>query len=117
VLLWSVPRLLGHLGVANRDFDAVVVGEYERAFYGDQFREVVARLNAVGVQVWSPEADGPVDVDGPVHQALLMLLGAQARREVGGYTCWNRIRALHRGGGGCLPSGRVGGRWRRWRGS
>jgi hypothetical protein len=74
--------LLGHLGVANRDFDAVVVGEYERAFYGDQFREVVARLNAVGVQVWSPEAGGPVDVDGPVHQALLMLLGAQARHRV-----------------------------------
>ncbi|WP_143091957.1 hypothetical protein [Lentzea albida] len=28
----------------DRDFDAVVVGEYERAFHGDQFREVVAGL-------------------------------------------------------------------------
>ena len=46
----------------DREFDAVVVGEYERAFHGDQFREVVARLDAVGVQVWLPEAGGPVEL-------------------------------------------------------
>jgi DNA invertase Pin-like site-specific DNA recombinase len=66
----------------DREFDAVVVGEYERAFHGDQFREVVARLNGLGVQVWLPEAGGPVELDSPVHQALMVLLGAQARREV-----------------------------------
>jgi DNA invertase Pin-like site-specific DNA recombinase len=84
----AAAALLAAAERRDRDFDAVVVGEYERAFYGDQFREVVARLNAVGVQVWLPEADGPVDVDSPVHQALLMLLGAQARREV--------VQARHR---------------------
>jgi hypothetical protein len=72
----------------DRGFDAVVVGEYERAFYGDQFREVVAQLNAAGVQVWLPEADGPVELDSPVHEALMVLLGAQAQREV--------VRARHR---------------------
>lgn len=72
----------------NRAFDAVVVGEYERAFHGDQFRQVVARLAAVGVQVWLPEAGGPVELDSPVHQALMVLLGAQAQREV--------VRARHR---------------------
>lgn len=55
----------------DRGFDAVVVGEYERAFHGDQFEQVVARLNAAGVQVWLPEAGGPVELDSPVHQALM----------------------------------------------
>jgi DNA invertase Pin-like site-specific DNA recombinase len=66
----------------------VVVGEYERTFYADQFQDVVARLAAVGVQVWLPEAGGPVEPNSPVHQALLVLLGAQAQREV--------ARARHR---------------------
>lgn len=66
----------------------MVVGEYERAFYGDQFRQVVARLNAAGVQVWLPEAGGPVELGSPVHEALMVLLGAQAQREV--------VRARHR---------------------
>lgn len=74
--------------VPDRGFDAVVVGEYERAFHGDQFRQVVERLNAVGVEVWLPEAGGLVELDSPVHQALMVLLGAQARREV--------VRARHR---------------------
>jgi hypothetical protein len=43
----------------DRGFDAVVVGEYERAFHGDQFRQVVARLGVVGVHVWLPEAALP----------------------------------------------------------
>lgn len=84
----AAAELLAAAEGPDRAFDAVVVGEYERAFYGDQFREIVARLEAVGVRVWLPEAGGPVDVDSPVHQALLMLLGAQARREV--------VRARHR---------------------
>ena len=39
------------------------MGEYERAFYGDQLREVVSRLNELGVQVSLPEASGPVELD------------------------------------------------------
>jgi hypothetical protein len=66
----------------DRDFGAVVVGEYERAFHGDQFREVVSRLNALGVAAWLPEAGGPVELGSPVHEALRVLLGAQAQREV-----------------------------------
>ncbi|WP_394619081.1 recombinase family protein [Lentzea sp. JNUCC 0626] len=82
---WERPEssaLLGAAARSDRVFDAVVIGEYERAFYGDQFREVVSRLNELGVQVWLPEAGGPVELDSPVHQALMVLLGAQAQREV-----------------------------------
>ncbi|WP_237047756.1 recombinase family protein [Lentzea guizhouensis] len=83
---WSdrpeAAALLAAAAEPGRDFDAVVVGEYERAFHGDQFREVVSRLNALGVAVWLPEAGGPVELGTPVHEALMVLLGAQAQREV-----------------------------------
>ncbi|MEU6265578.1 hypothetical protein [Saccharopolyspora shandongensis] len=72
----------------EREIDAVVVGEYERAFCGEQFRSVMAVLQEAGVELWLPEAGGPVDVEDPAHQALMMLLGAQSRREV--------VRARHR---------------------
>ncbi|MEU3645240.1 hypothetical protein AB0E59_17800 [Lentzea sp. NPDC034063] len=74
--------LLAAAADPGREFDAVVVGEYERAFHGDQFREVVSGLNALGVAVWLPEAGGPVELGSPVHEALMVLLGAQAQREV-----------------------------------
>ncbi|GGM90482.1 hypothetical protein GCM10011609_29360 [Lentzea pudingi] len=82
---WERPEASALLAAASRSdraFDAVVIGEYERAFYGDQFREVVSRLNELGVAVWLPEAGGPVGLDSPIHQALMVLLGAQAQREV-----------------------------------
>lgn len=56
----EAAALLAAAADPDRDFDAVVIGEYEGAFHGDQFREVVARLNALGVEVWLPEAGGPV---------------------------------------------------------
>lgn len=78
----AASALLAAAEDPERGFDAVVVGEYERAFYGDQFGQVVARLNAAGVQVWLPEAGGSVELNSPVHQTLMVLLGAQAQREV-----------------------------------
>jgi hypothetical protein len=39
-------------------------------------------LHAYGVTVWMPELCGPVDLTSPAHQALLLLLGRQAEREV-----------------------------------
>ncbi|MEV0087306.1 hypothetical protein [Saccharopolyspora sp. NPDC050642] len=89
---WSKRRCAAALLTAtqspDRGFDAVVVGEYERAFYGDQFRAVMTFLAEQGVQLWLPEAGGPVDLGDPAHQALMLLLGSQSRREV--------LRARHR---------------------
>ncbi|WP_225854905.1 recombinase family protein, partial [Micromonospora sp. ALFpr18c] len=39
-------------------------------------------LQRHGVHLWLPETDGPLDFQNTTHQALLMLLGAQAKREV-----------------------------------
>jgi hypothetical protein len=78
----EAAALLAAAADPYREFDAFVLGEYERAFHGDQFREVVSKLNALGVAVWLPEAGGPVELGSPVHEALMVLLGAQAQREV-----------------------------------
>ncbi|MEV4143620.1 recombinase family protein [Amycolatopsis sp. NPDC049691] len=75
--------------------DAVVVGEYERAFTGTQFATLYAwctRLYAWctrhGLQLWLPETGGPVDLANRDHRALLSLLATQSQREV--------LRARHR---------------------
>ncbi|MEV7046168.1 recombinase family protein [Amycolatopsis sp. NPDC051061] len=84
----AAAQLMAAAKQPNRSFDAVVIGEYERAFYGDQFGAVLTALRVQGIQLWLPEADGPVNLDDPVHQALMLLLGSQSRREV--------LRARHR---------------------
>ncbi len=84
----AAAQLIAAAENPNRSFDAVVIGEYERAFYGDQFDAVLAGLQAHGIQLWLPEANGPVNLKDPVHQALMLLLGSQSRREV--------LRARHR---------------------
>ncbi|ROP35725.1 recombinase family protein [Saccharothrix texasensis] len=75
---------------ANADqVDAVVVGEYERAFLdGAQVRELRAVLRLYGVQLWLPEAEGPVDFGNPAHEALLALLAKRSLTEV--------LRSRHR---------------------
>lgn len=84
----QAAALLSTAADQHRDFDAVVVGEYERAFEGDQFTVVTGRLAPHGVRLWLPEAGGPVEPDSPTHQALMLLLGAHAKREV--------LRSRHR---------------------
>lgn len=85
------PRAAALLAAARdprRPFDAVVVGEFERAFSARQFVAVAKTLARDGVKVWLPEADGPVDLADPVHRALVTVLGAKARYDV--------VRARHR---------------------
>lgn len=74
--------LLAAIVRPERVFDAIVIGEYERAFCGSQLKQLLPSLLAHHVQVWLPEADGPIDPSDPAHQALLMLLGHQAESEV-----------------------------------
>jgi site-specific DNA recombinase len=75
-------RLLEMLARPDRGFDAIVVGEYERAFAGHQLYDLLPVLRRFGIALWLPETGGPVDVADPAHEALLMLLGYQSRREV-----------------------------------
>jgi site-specific DNA recombinase len=78
----EAARLLAAIADPDRGFDAIVVGEYPRAFYGSQATHLAPLLREHGVQLWLPEVDGPVDLDSPTHQALLLMLGAQSKLEV-----------------------------------
>ncbi|WP_460440377.1 recombinase family protein [Amycolatopsis stemonae] len=68
--------------------DAIVVGEYERAFTGTQFATLYAWCTRHGIQLWLPEIGSPVDLANRDHRALLSLLATQSQREV--------LRARHR---------------------
>ncbi|WP_143532312.1 recombinase family protein [Saccharothrix sp. ALI-22-I] len=105
---WSDrPRasvLLAASGVPGRGFDAVVVGDYERAFGSvAEFKELVLLFEDRGVPVWMPEAGGLVSVNGPDFAALLTVLQSvvhsPAVRGVGA----GRRRLGRQGGGRVRP--------------
>ncbi|WP_080640544.1 recombinase family protein [Salinispora arenicola] len=83
---WSqrpkASQLLAALADPDRPFDAIVIGECERAFYGNQFFDLVPVFAHHGVQVWLPELCGPYDPGNPVHDLAILQLSAQSRREV-----------------------------------
>jgi DNA invertase Pin-like site-specific DNA recombinase len=75
----AAARLLAAVRDPGRGFDAVVVGSYERAFYGNQASLVLPVLEAHGVQLWLPEVGGPVTAG---HDELVALLGILSKREI-----------------------------------
>jgi site-specific DNA recombinase len=85
-VLWArrphAAALLAATAAPDRGFDAVVVGEFERAFTGGEASQVIALLDSYGVAVWLPETRGPVDLAEPDHRALLLMLGHLSEREV-----------------------------------
>ncbi|HEU5024098.1 MAG TPA: recombinase family protein [Spirillospora sp.] len=84
----KAAELLAAISAPQCPFDAIVVGEYERAFQADQLDELLPWLRRHGVRVWLPEAAGPIEAGNPMHRALMTVLGAQSKREV--------VRARHR---------------------
>jgi site-specific DNA recombinase len=78
----QAARLLASLADPDRGFDAIVVGEFERAFYGDQFRALAPLFTLYGVELWLPELHGPVDAGNELHLSLLALLGVHSQREI-----------------------------------
>ncbi len=53
--------LLEAFKVPKRGFDAVVIGEPARAFYGNQFGLTFPVFVHYGVELWVPEVGGKVD--------------------------------------------------------
>jgi hypothetical protein len=56
----QAAALLERACASDRSFEAVVVGEFERAFTDRQFEHVAGLLARRGIEVWLPEAGGPV---------------------------------------------------------
>jgi hypothetical protein len=83
VLPWArrpqAAALLAAMADPDRSFDAVVVGEYERAFYGSQYALMAPLFEHYGVQLWLPEAGGPVDFSGEGQESVMLALGMQSQ--------------------------------------
>ena len=78
----QAAALLAAMADPGRAFDAIVVGEYERAFYGSQYALMAPLFEHYGVQLWMPEAGGAVDFQAEGHEAMMIGLGIQSKREI-----------------------------------
>jgi DNA invertase Pin-like site-specific DNA recombinase len=86
VLPWArrpqAAALLAAMADPDRGFDAIVVGEYERAFCGSQYALMAPLFEHYGIQLWMPEAGGPVDFQGEGHEVMMLALGIGSKREI-----------------------------------
>jgi hypothetical protein len=74
--------LVAQLADLCRGWDAIVVGEYERAFYGSQYACMAPLFEHYGVQLWMPEAGGRVDFASEHDEQAMTMLGLSSKREV-----------------------------------
>ncbi len=74
--------LVAQLADPDRGWDAIVIGEYERAFYGSQYAAMAPLFEHYGVQLWMPEAGGRVDFKSEHDEKTMTGLGLSSKREI-----------------------------------
>ena len=74
--------LVAQLADPDRGWDAIVIGEYERAFYGSQYAAMAPLFEHYGVQLWMPEAGGRVDYASEHDEKTMTVLGLSSKREI-----------------------------------
>ena len=77
----EAARLLADLKRPDRGFDAVVIGEPARAFYGNQFGLTFPVLTHYDVELWVPEVGGAVDPGSDAHDMVMALYGGMSKGE------------------------------------
>lgn len=77
----EASRLLADVARRDRSFDAVVIGEPARAFYGPQFALTFPILTHYGVGLWVPEVGGAVDPGSEAHDLVMTLFGGMSKGE------------------------------------
>jgi len=82
----EAARLLAALADPDRGFEAVVVSEPQRAFYGNQFGNTFPLFAHYRVPLWVPEVGGPIDPDNEAHDLIMSVFGGVSKGER------NRIR-------------------------
>ncbi len=77
----EAAALLAACADPGRDFDAVVVGEPQRAFYGSQFSETFPTLTHYKVGLWIPDVGGEIDPQSDVQDMMMVIFGGLAKGE------------------------------------
>jgi DNA invertase Pin-like site-specific DNA recombinase len=77
----QATRLLAELKNPNRQFDAVVVGEPHRAFYGNQYGLTFPLFEHYDVPLWVPEVGGPIDPRNEAHDLVMSVFGGMSKGE------------------------------------
>lgn len=77
----EAKRLLDSLPDPGRGFQAVVIGEPQRAFYGSQFTMTFPVFEHYGVQLWVPEIGGPIDPANEAHELIMSMYGGISKGE------------------------------------
>jgi hypothetical protein len=85
-LAWArraqAAALVAELADPDRGWDAIVIGEYERAFYGGQYASMAPLSEHYGIQLWTPEVGGRIEFHAEDHEQTMLALGLQSKREV-----------------------------------
>ncbi|MEV4313018.1 recombinase family protein [Actinocrispum sp. NPDC049592] len=77
----EAARLLAALKDPRRGWNAIVVGEGTRCWFGNQFSLIAPRFEAYGVDLWVPELGGKFDSRNPSHKMLMSVLGGMSESE------------------------------------
>jgi hypothetical protein len=85
-LTWArrpqAAALVAQLADPDRGWDAIVIGEYERAFYAGQYASMAPLFEHYGVSLWMPEVGGRVDWHAEDHEQTMLALGLSSKREI-----------------------------------
>jgi len=77
----EAARLLESFRDPKRGFDGVVIGEPQRAFYGNQFGLTFPVFTHYDVELWVPEVGGAVDPGSEAHDLVMSLYGGMSKGE------------------------------------
>ncbi|WP_410622297.1 recombinase family protein [Amycolatopsis sp. cmx-8-4] len=77
----EATRLLAALREDERGFDAVVIGEPQRAFYGNQYGLTHPVFVHYGVTLWVAEVGGAIDPESEAHDLVMSVFGGMSKGE------------------------------------
>lgn len=77
----EAARLLAAIKAADRTFDAVVIGEPQRAFYGNQYGLTYPVFQHFGVGLWVPEIGGAIDPESEAHDLVMSVFAGMSKGE------------------------------------
>jgi hypothetical protein len=78
----QAAALVAQLADPDRGWDAIVIGEYERASYGNQYALIAPLFEHYGVSLRLPEVGGRVDWHAEDHKQTMLALGLSSKREI-----------------------------------